>query len=126
MISEELRQELHGRLLEERARAQEESARLGGGGLSAATFQEDETDAVAQHPADDGSELFEREKNMAVLSNSEASLRQIDAALRKFDEGTYGTCDNCGNPIDEKRLRALPEATLCISCQAEVEQRARA
>jgi DnaK suppressor protein len=47
-------------------------------------------------------------------------------ALRKFDEGTYGLCENCGRPIAEKRLRALPFAIHCIDCQAKLEKQPQA
>ena len=43
-------------------------------------------------------------------------VRKIDAALLRIENGTYGICENCGNPIGEKRLEALPYATLCIEC----------
>ena len=44
-------------------------------------------------------------------------LIQVDQALRAIDDGTYGTCDECGEPIEEKRLKAVPWATYCLGCQ---------
>jgi RNA polymerase-binding transcription factor DksA len=48
----------------------------------------------------------------------EAGLEQVERALAKLDQGTYGTCDSCGGPIPVKRLEALPESTLCVRCAA--------
>jgi DnaK suppressor protein len=124
MVSQELSDELHAQLIAERQRLEQEIANLGG--VKADTFLVDETDAVDQHPADEGSELFEREKNMTVQRTLEASLQSVNDALRKFDEGTYGICEVCGKPIAEKRLRALPEATHCIEDQSKIDRMANA
>lgn len=124
MIDQQLCNDLHEQLLAERQQLEDEIAGLSGGRTSAETFQDDEmTDVVGQHPADEGSELFEREKNMTLQRNAEASLQQVNDALKKFENGTYGLCEECGKPIGEKRLRALPEATLCIEDQAKLEKR---
>ena len=125
MISQELNNELHEQLLSDRQRLEQEISNLGGSGVRSDTFLADETDAVDQHPADDGSELFEREKNLTLRRTLEISLQAVNDALQKFDEGTYGTCERCGRPIPEKRLRAMPEATHCIECQAELEKQAQ-
>jgi len=63
-----------------------------------------------QHPADQGSELFEREKDLAILESLEADLAEIEAALQRLDEGTYGIDEVTGEPIDPERLDALPAA----------------
>lgn len=49
-------------------------------------------------------------------------LADIDAALKRIEDGTYGTCTNCGKPIAPERLEARPWATLCIDCQREQER----
>ena len=77
---------------------------------------------VDQHPADVASETHDREVEYTLEENSEHVLAAIDAALRRADEGTYGTCERCGNPIGEERLRARPWATLCIDCQRRQER----
>lgn len=122
MISQELCNELHEQLLGEHRRLQDEIANLSGEGIRGDVFLENETDAVDQHPADDASELFEREKNLTLQRNLEVSLQQVEDALAKFDQGTYGICARCEKPIAEKRLRALPEATHCIECQSILEK----
>ncbi|REK61838.1 MAG: molecular chaperone DnaK [Brevibacillus sp.] len=65
------------------------------------------------HPADIGSELFEREKDLALDSLDRETLKEIDQALTRMDEGTYGLCTVCGQPIPEERLEALPYAQTC-------------
>ena len=63
-----------------------------------------------QHPADQGSELFEREKDLAILEGLELDLAEIEAALQRLDEGTYGVDEVTGAPIDPERLEAFPTA----------------
>lgn len=125
MVSQDLSNDLHERLLAERERLKQEIDNIAGAGLNADLFWEAENDAVDQHPADDGSELFEREKNLAVQRTLEVSLQEVQDALARFDAGTYGVCANCGKPIAEKRLQAKPEALYCIECQAKMERRAQ-
>ncbi|MDH6191902.1 RNA polymerase-binding protein DksA [Streptomyces sp. CZ24] len=50
-------------------------------------------------------------------------LRQTEQALVRLDEGTYGTCENCGNAIGKARLQAFPRATLCVDCKQKQERR---
>jgi RNA polymerase-binding transcription factor DksA len=63
-----------------------------------------------QHPADQGSETFEREKDLAILERLETDLAEIEAALARIDEGTYGVDEVTGEPIDPERLAAYPYA----------------
>lgn len=63
-----------------------------------------------QHPADQGSETFEREKDLAILERLETDLAEIEAALQRIDEGTYGIDEVTGEPIDPERLDAVPTA----------------
>ncbi len=75
------------------------------------------------HPADAASDTFERTKDYAIDENHRELIEQIDEALRKIDDGTYGTCDRCGERINIERLKAIPYATLCIDCQESLERR---
>jgi DnaK suppressor protein len=76
--------------------------------------------------ADDANMVFEAERNQGVAENAQRLLAQVDAALVRLENGTYGKCVRCGQDINPKRLEALPYATLCINCQAIVEaQRTR-
>jgi RNA polymerase-binding protein DksA len=86
----------------------------------------DETgeDAVYDnHLADTATETYDRELDYSLEENSEHVLAEIDAALKRIDNGTYGQCTNCGNQIPEERLEARPYATLCIGCQRQREGR---
>jgi RNA polymerase-binding protein DksA len=74
------------------------------------------------HQADDATAAFEQAKELSLLQNSERVLAQVDAALARFEAGTYGVCERCGQQIDPARLRALPYATLCMNCQQRSEQ----
>lgn len=73
------------------------------------------------HPADLGSETFERTKDFALNENYTSILSKISVALKKIDEGTYGFCEFCHGPIEEERLNALPYAALCIDCKRKEE-----
>jgi len=59
-----------------------------------------------------------------ALSIAAAELTQVVAALRRVDDGSYGECLDCGEPIDERRLRALPATPFCTACQSLQERRA--
>jgi RNA polymerase-binding protein DksA len=72
-------------------------------------------------PADSEDQAIELENQEAleVIKNTETTeIHQIEAALRRISDGTYGTCAKCGEPIDPRRLKALPTAATCISCSA--------
>jgi RNA polymerase-binding transcription factor DksA len=63
-----------------------------------------------QHPADQASDTFEREKDLAILEQLESELAEIEAALERLDDGTYGVDEVSGEPIDPERLAAYPHA----------------
>lgn len=75
-----------------------------------------------QHLADVGAVALNRELDLSMRENVEHLLEQVDRALEKIEEGTYGLCDRCGQPIEEGRLQAMPEATLCLRHQKELER----
>jgi RNA polymerase-binding protein DksA len=115
-----------------RERLDEERARL----LSvketfAGEDEETESESLAelsdsdQHQADVGTETFEREKDLSILERVEAELNDVEHALARISEGTYGTCEACGKPIAEERLEAVPAARMCLQDQAEAERQAR-
>lgn len=74
-----------------------------------------------QHSADLAAETFEREKDLGLKDGLEIEIARIDGALERIRSGTYGLCLRCGRPISEGRLRAVPEAELCIDCQKSQE-----
>jgi RNA polymerase-binding transcription factor DksA len=59
-----------------------------------------------------------REITVALTVGAQNALSEVLAALRRMDEGTYGTCERCGGPIDIERLEVLPQAALCMPCQS--------
>jgi len=69
------------------------------------------------HMGDMASVTFDRELDQGLEEGAQQTLAQIDRALAKIDDGTYGICERCGKPIGEERLRARPWATLCIDDQ---------
>jgi len=88
-------------------------------------LDEEEADQVGdlshlpQHQADEGSEVFEREKDMAILEQLENELAEIEAALQRLDVGTYGVDEVTGDPIAPERLEAYPIARTNVDTEPE-------
>jgi RNA polymerase-binding protein DksA len=74
------------------------------------------------HMADDASAAFDQARDLALRSNLEEKLKQVQSALNSFDNGTYGVCEVCGQRIDPARLKALPHASKCLDCQRHLEK----
>jgi DnaK suppressor protein len=83
----------------------------------------DGNDGAGRDPADVGSANFERDAEMSLANNAREMLDQSRLALRHIAQGTYGRCDNCGQPIGKGRLMAFPRATLCVTCKQREERR---
>lgn len=81
------------------------------------------TDGAGRDPADVGSSNFERDQEMSLAQNQREMLDQARLALGLFDEGRYGLCENCGEPIGKARLQAFPRATMCVVCKQREERR---
>lgn len=77
-----------------------------------------------QHQADIGTETFDRERDLSLLEQVEAELTDIEHALERLEEGTYGTCEACGKPIGDERLEAVPAARFCLEDQDKAENEA--
>ena len=77
------------------------------------------------HMADAGTDAMEREKAFLFASSEGRREREIVEALQRIYDGTYGTCENCGNPIARARLEAVPYVRLCVSCKQKEEQASR-
>ena len=73
------------------------------------------------HPADTGTDTFEKEKDLAVRDSWRDVLGRIDEALGKIERGTYGECDRCGREILKERLDVVPHAIYCVDCQDMIE-----
>lgn len=74
------------------------------------------------HMADHGTDNFDRELALSLASSRQDSLYDIEDAIRRIDEGSYGACEACGGPIERPRLRALPFAKKCMTCQNAAER----
>jgi len=110
-------------LRQERERLASLAERMEAEGLDAESERDSlsELSGMDQHPADVGTETFERTKDLAILEGIQADIDNIDRALHKVDEGTYGVCEMCGKPIPDERLEALPGARFCVADQSKVE-----
>ncbi len=73
------------------------------------------------HMADISSDNFELELTLGLIENEERQVKEIDLAIARLKEGTYGVCENCGEKIPKPRLKAIPNATLCLKCK-ELEE----
>jgi DnaK suppressor protein len=83
----------------------------------------DAGDGAGNDQADVGSTTFERDHEMSLANNARDMLAQTEHALERIDNGSYGICESCGQPIGKMRLMAFPRATLCLSCKQREERR---
>ncbi len=74
---------------------------------------------------EEATESFELEKRLALEKQIRDQLAEVEHTLNKFEQGTYGLCDSCGQPIDPARLEALPQAELCMSCKTQQAKNAK-
>ena len=81
-----------------------------------------EASAFGMHQADAGSDAYDRDFALSLLSQEQDALYEIEEALRRLDLGTYGICEVSGKPIPHARLEALPFARLTVECQSAVEK----
>jgi RNA polymerase-binding transcription factor len=108
MPSEAALADLRAALDEERAQLRHQLADLG--------FGDDGGLAYDQNFADSSQVTAERGEVEALANSLKETLAEVEHALAKFEEGTYGLCENCGQPIAPARLEAKPGARLCINC----------
>ncbi len=83
----------------------------------------DSGDGAGDDQADAGAKTYEREQEISLANNAREMLEQTEHALERLADGTYGTCESCGNPIGKMRLQAAPRATLCMPCKTKQERR---
>jgi RNA polymerase-binding protein DksA len=110
-------------LLEERRRVVAAIENLHEDHAGSLSDEAGEEAAFDNHLADTATETYDRELDYTLEENSEHVLADIDAALTRIEDGTYGVCTSCGRPIPEERLEARPWAPLCIGCKRERERR---
>jgi RNA polymerase-binding protein DksA len=78
---------------------------------------DEERAGYSNHMAEEASVVFEQARNVGIQRGEELLLGEVESALRRMEDGSYGVCQRCGQPIDAARLRAMPTAALCITCQ---------
>jgi DnaK suppressor protein len=110
--------ELRSALEEQRDNLRKEIADQGGDPDS-----DDAAIDVERGFADSAHSTAERARLLSVMKALRSNLRWVNRALTKFDLGTYGVCERCGNPIPIERLEALPWAILCVDCARKGEGR---
>ncbi len=81
-----------------------------------------ELSSYSLHMADAGTDTFDRDFALSLVSNEQEALYEIEEALKRLEHSTYGVCGNCEKNIMKARLEAVPFARLCINCQSEVEK----
>ncbi|MFI1418041.1 TraR/DksA family transcriptional regulator [Streptomyces sp. NPDC020731] len=88
-----------------------------------AGLMRDSGDGAGDDDADTGTKNITREHELALAANAREMLTQVEHALQRLDAGTYGLCENCGDPIGKARMQAFPRATLCVECKQKQERR---
>lgn len=83
-----------------------------------------ELSLIDNHPADTGSELFERSKDLSLHEKRLSTLREIDDALHRIELGEYGVCTRCGRQIEKERLEVIPYTPYCFACRQVREREA--
>ncbi len=109
-------------LAEQREQFANQQGQLGDAARRSQRESSGELSAYTYHMADLGTDAMEREQSFLLAANLRRTLAEIDEALGRIKDGSFGACEACGKPIEPKRLRALPYARHCRACQ-EVEDR---
>lgn len=91
--------------------------------IELAGLMRDAGDGAGHDQADMGATSFERDQELTVVNSEREMLAQIERALSHIDDGTYGVCESCGEPIGKMRMMAFPRATLCLTCKQREERR---
>lgn len=118
-LSKSLLKELETRLVEEKNKLAEELKLLEG-----------EDGVEVQHPEygsdeeENAAEVAEYETNLSIEQGLKKSMRDVQSALKRIEEGTYGLCKYCGNLIPEERLKARPTSSSCVTCKKAITQEA--
>ena len=111
-VRQELQDEANGLRQDICAAESEIAARLG-----------DAVGDAGDDSADAGAKTFQREHELALTQNARELLAQTERVLSKIEDGSYGVCESCGEPIGKARLQAFPRATLCVACKQREERR---
>jgi RNA polymerase-binding protein DksA len=97
--------------------------------ISEDTLKKSQKDAAGDisgytyHMADIATDTYDREFSIGLASNERKLIYEIDDAVKKIEDGTYGICEECKNLISKTRLKAIPYARLCLKCQEKTEKK---
>lgn len=83
----------------------------------------EELSGYSSHMAEDATAVFEQARNVGLKRSQEHLLHDVEDALQRIKDGSYGKCKRCAAPIDAARLKAMPMAALCLHCQQQSERR---
>jgi DnaK suppressor protein len=114
MLTPERIERLRGYLLEEQASLQQ-------GLVTASNAVQEANVGLGNHMAEDATAAFDQAATVSLRRGQQLALLEVEDALQRIAAGTYGQCARCGNEIDFARLKAVPQATLCMSCQRQAE-----
>jgi DnaK suppressor protein len=113
---------LRSRLENERGRLNDELEQLA---ANAASSEDRREGSPFGKREEEATETLELEKRLVLERRIKEQLAAVEHALNKYEEGTYGQCDNCGQTIDPARMEALPQANLCMNCKAQQAKNAK-
>lgn len=114
MLTPERIERLRGYLLEQKASLESQLV-----GLASAVHESNV--GLGNHMAEDATAAFDQATTVSLHRGLQRSLAMVEDALQRMAAGTYGKCERCGEEIDFARLKAMPHATLCMSCQRLIE-----
>ena len=109
-------------LIQQRNKFAEEIRSIARGAATSPREASGDLSGYTMHMADMSADTYEREMAGSLADTEQEVLYQIDEALKRFDEGTYGLCEECEKPIGMSRLKVVPYTILCITCGREKEQ----
>ena len=112
-------------LITERAKLAQEIRNIAHDAATSPRDASGDLSAYTVHLADMAADTYDRELSMNIVSSEQEILYQIDDALKRLDDGSYGVCQQCNQPITMSRLKAVPYASLCIKCQRAKEQKTK-
>ena len=122
-LSKDQIKQLRQLLITERAKLAEEIKSIARDAATSPRDASGDLSAYTIHMADMAADTYDRELNMNIASSEQELLYQIDDALKRLDDGSYGICQQCNQPIAMSRLKAVPYASMCIACQRSKEQK---
>ena len=124
-LSKDQVKQLRQLLITERAKLAEEIKSIAREASTSPRDASGDLSAYTVHMADMAADTYDRELSMNIASSEQEVLYQIDDALKRLDDGSYGVCQQCNQPIAMSRLKAVPYASLCIACQRSKEQKSK-